>query len=132
MFCVAAKHGKGRTNLTKPLQMYIKFLNYAPKKIIFKINLIINPLCIQLNMSILYKCFRYNCSNRNLYLTLPENFRENINLNTHKRVVYKNAIYKYLRKFEFVSNTKKHSEILLTLHKNVYIKEQQIHFINGM
>jgi len=27
-----AKHGKGRTNLTKPLQMYIKFLNYAPKR----------------------------------------------------------------------------------------------------
>ena len=38
MFCVAAKHGKGRTNLTKPLQMYIKFFNYAPKKIIFNIN----------------------------------------------------------------------------------------------
>gem|GEM_PF-6104910 len=83
-------------------------------------------------MSILYECFRYNCSNRNLYLTLLENFRGNINLNTHKRVVYKNAIYKYLRKFEFVSNTKTHSEILLTLHKNVHIKEQQIHFINGM
>jgi len=57
--------------------MYIKFLNYAPKKIIFKINLIINPLCIQLDMSILHKCFRYDCSNRNLYLTLPENFRGN-------------------------------------------------------
>ena len=52
--------------------MYIKFLNYAPKKIIFKINLIINPLCIQLDMSILYECFRYN-----LYLTLPENFKNN-------------------------------------------------------
>ena len=46
MFCVVAKHGKERANLTKPLQMYIKFLNYAPKKIIFKINLIINLLCI--------------------------------------------------------------------------------------
>jgi|GEM_PF-4528565 len=57
--------------------MYIKFLNYAPKKIIFKINLIINPLCIQLNMSVLYKCFRYNCSNRNLYLTLSDNFSGN-------------------------------------------------------
>ena len=77
MFCVAAKHGKERANLTKPLQMYIKFLNYAPKKIIFNINLITNPLCIQLDMSILPKFFRYNCSNGNLYLTLPENFREN-------------------------------------------------------
>lgn len=77
MFCVAVKHGKGRTNLTKPLQMYIKFLNYAPQKIIFKIKLIINSLCIQLNMSVLHKCFQYNCSNRNLYLTLSENFRGN-------------------------------------------------------
>ena len=77
MFCVVAKHGKERANLTKPLQMYIKFLNYAPKKIIFNINLITNPLCIQLDMSILHKCFRYNCSNRNLYLTLPDNFRGN-------------------------------------------------------
>ena len=57
MFCVAVKHGKGRTNLTKPLQMYIKFLNYAPKKIIFNIKLIINPLCTQLNISILHKYF---------------------------------------------------------------------------
>lgn len=75
MFCVAAKHGKERTNLTKPLQMYIKFLNYAPKKIIFKINLIRNPLRIRLSVSTLCKHFRYNCSNRNLYLTLPESFR---------------------------------------------------------
>jgi|GEM_PF-1295818 len=77
MFCVAAKHGKERTNLTKPLQMYIKFLNYAPKKIIFKINSTRNLLCIRLYISILHECFRYDCSNRNLYLTLPENFREN-------------------------------------------------------
>lgn len=77
MFCVAAKHGKGRTNLTKPLQMYIKFLNYAPKKIIFNINSTRNRLCIVLNISMLYRYFRYNCSNGNLYLTLPENFREN-------------------------------------------------------
>ena len=77
MFCVAVKHGKERANLTKPLQMYIKFLNYAPKKIISNIKLITNPLCIQLDMSILHKCFRYNCSNRNLYLTLPDNFRGN-------------------------------------------------------
>ena len=81
IFCVAAKYGKGRTNLTKPLQMYIKFLNYVPKKIIFKKNLIRNYLCIRLNIKILYECFRYNCNNRNLYLTLPENFRENIKLN---------------------------------------------------
>lgn len=77
MFCVAAKHGKERTNLTKPLQMYIKFLNYAPKKIIFKINLIINLLPIRLNITMLCKYFRYNCSNRNLYLTLPDNFNNN-------------------------------------------------------
>ena len=77
MFCVAAKHGKERTNLTKPLQMYIKFLNYAPKKIIFNINSTRNCLCILLDINVLYKCFRYNCSNRNLYLTLPDNFRGN-------------------------------------------------------
>lgn len=57
MFCVAAKHGKERTNLTKPLQMYIKFLNYAPKKIIFNINSTRNCLCILLNISVLYKYF---------------------------------------------------------------------------
>lgn len=77
MFCVAAKHGKGRTILTKPLQMYIKFLNYAPKKIIFNINSTRNFMRILLNISVLYECFQYNCSNRNLYLTLPDNLRGN-------------------------------------------------------
>ena len=57
MFCVVAKHGKERANLTKPLQMYIKFLNYAPKKIIFNINSTRNCLCILLNISALYKYF---------------------------------------------------------------------------